>query len=287
MGDLLFLLIRDAARRLEQIGAGNPRLEAEYLMAAALGIPRIRLWMADADPEADEIARFDALLSRRLAREPLQYVLGSVDFAGLSLEVGPGVFIPRNETEVLIDLVSARLPAGPGPRLVIDVGTGSGAILLALLARCPDVRGIGIDRMTRPLEYARRNARRNSLADRSKFLVGDLLTPLRRDPSWDGIVSNPPYIRDDEGPALVPEIRQNEPPEALFGGADGLAVVRRLVPQAAERLRPGGLLAIEIGITQGPATLDLLREDHWTDATIEPDLTGRPRVLLARRKAHR
>ncbi len=283
MDEILFLLIRDCARRLERIGAGNPRLEAEYLMAAAMGIPRIRLWLIDSGPDPDAIARFEGLVVRRLSREPLQYVLGSADFAGLNLDVGPGVFIPRSETEVLVERMADRLRADGGAVRLIDVGTGSGAVLLGILARLPRARGIGIDTAPSALPLARRNAERNGLGPRATFARGDLLSAIRPARIWDGIVSNPPYVMECEGPDLSPEIRLHEPPEALFGGKDGLDVVRRLIPGAAERLRPGGTLAIEIGITQRDSALDLLRGGSWEEATVEPDLTGRPRILLARR----
>jgi release factor glutamine methyltransferase len=284
MGELLFLLIRDGARRLEGIGAGNPRLEAEYLMAAATGVPRIRLWLVDSEPDPDAIARFQTLLARRLEREPLQYVLGTADFAGLTLEVGPGVFIPRSETEMLVERVADRLRGGAGAKHLIDVGTGCGAILLGLLARFPEARGVGIDRASSAIAYSRRNAERTGLADRAALVRGDLLSAVRPARVWDGIVSNPPYVLAGEGADLSPEIRFHEPPEALFGGEDGLDVIRSLIPEAAGRLRPGGWLAIEIGITQGSAVLDLVRPDAWDETTVEPDLTGRPRIFLARRR---
>lgn len=283
-----FTWIRDAARALEAIGAGNPRLEAEYMMARALDMPRIRLWLTHASPSAEAIVRFEALLARRLAREPLQYVLGSAEFAGLELEVGPGVFIPRSETEVLVEIVAQNLAkiAGPpgivGPRIV-DVCTGSGAILLALLARFPEARGIGIELSREALSYARRNAIRCGLDARASWVRGDLLEPLAGLHGLDVIVSNPPYIRLDEAPALAPEIGAHEPPAALFAGEDGLDTVRRLIPQASSRLRPGGLLAMEIGITQGDAVLGLLDSSDWRMQAILPDLTGRPRVATATR----
>jgi len=295
-GNPLFVWIHDAARRLEAIGAGNPRLEAEYLMAAALGIPRIRLWLIDRSPTPDELTGFDVLLARRLAREPLQYVLGTAEFAGLELAVGPGVLIPRSETEVLVELVERELAAGcgsldPAPAIV-DVGTGSGAILLALLRRLRGARGVGIDSQPAALAWARRNAERlartdlerfSDLSRRVRFLEGDLLQPVEGETRFDAIVSNPPYVRLGERRDLAPEVRDHEPPVALFAGEDGLDVFRRLIPQAAEHLRPGGLLALEIGIAQSRAVLDLLGEGSWRGAEVRPDLTGRPRVVLARR----
>jgi release factor glutamine methyltransferase len=292
----LFDQVRDAAHRIESIGAGNPRLEAEYLMAAALGVPRIRLWLIDRHPSREEFAAFDALLSRRLAREPLQYVLGTAEFAGLDLAVGPGVLIPRSETEILVERVETALRALHGgcaaAPVIVDVGTGSGAILFALMRRFESSRGIGIDTQAEALGWARRNAARLAkddstgfpgLLDRVEFRLGDLLEPLLPNEVVDAIVSNPPYVRLDERETLAPEIRDHEPPQALFAGADGLDVTRRLIPQAATRLRPGGLLALETGITQTDAVRALLPDGVWSDVVVRPDLTGRPRVVLARR----
>jgi release factor glutamine methyltransferase len=274
----LFARIQDAARALQTIGAGNPRLEAEYLMAHALGVGRIRLWLIEDPPPMEALARFEALLTRRLGREPLQYVLGTAEFAGLTLEVGPGVFIPRSETEVLVEAVAGRLT---GPARIADVGTGSGAILLALLARLPAASGIGVDGSEEALQYARRNARRCRLDARAEWLRGDLLEPVPPGAALDAVVSNPPYIRLDESDALAPEIRDHEPHAALFAGEDGLDEVRRLIPAAASRLRSGGLLAMEIGITQGESARRLLGDGSWQGVEVLPDLTGRPRVALA------
>lgn len=281
----LFVWIRDAARRLEEIGAGNPRLEAEYLMAAALGVSRIQLWLRDVPPDPSQVVTFEAMLARRLGREPLQYVLSSAEFAGLALLVGPGVFIPRSETEILVERVETRLRSGHGgcaaaPRIV-DVGTGCGAILLALLDRFPEGSGLGIDRSSGALAWARRNAQALQMADRARFAQGDLLAGVLE--SFDAVVSNPPYIPDGECADLAPEIRDHEPPEALFAGADGLDVIRRLVPQAARVLPAGGLLAMEIGITQAQEVAQLLDGPDWSGVEIRPDLAGRPRVALATR----
>jgi len=280
-----FVWIRDAASRLGAIGAGAPRLEAEYLMATALGIPRIELWLREDPPTEEEIARFDTLLLRRLAREPLQYVLGTVEFADLTLEIGPGVFIPRNETEILVERVETSLGARGESCLsavrIIDVGAGSGAILLALLSRIPTARGIGIDSSPAALEWAERNAKRLELTDRVEFLENDLLDGLPSG-SADAVVSNPPYIALEEADSLAPEVREHEPPEALFGGKDGLDAIERIVPQAADVLVPGGLLALEISITQEDRVRRLLPAPTWTKVCVCPDLSGRPRVVLAR-----
>lgn len=277
----LFVWIRGAVPKLESIGAGNPRLEAEYMMSAALGIDRIKLWLYDTPPEPEQLARFEELLTRRLAREPLQYVLGTAEFAGLTLDVGPGVFIPRSETEVLVEHVVGALRDHDAPRIV-DVGTGSGAILLALLDRIPAATGTGIDILPAALECAHRNAEKLGLSGRAMFLHGDLLKGIEPG-SVDAVICNPPYIALSEADDLAPEIRDNEPVEALFAGTDGLDSIRELIPQAAELLPAGGLLALEIGITQGPAVRDLLGDGKWDRIELHDDLAGRPRVVLALR----
>jgi release factor glutamine methyltransferase len=296
-GTTVRALLRDAAVRLMEIGAGNPRLEAEYLLAHALGIERPVLLGRDpglaAGPDAE--AGFNALLARRLAREPLQYVLGTVPFAGLDLVIGPGALIPRGETEVLVEQVTAALR--PGDRsarhrdcaplpvyapLLIDVGTGSGAIVLALLHRLPGWRGIGIDSSPAALSWARRNRAR--VGERScELLRGDLLASIRTG-AVDAVVSNPPYIRSAEVPGLAPEILEHEPPEALDGGDDGLEPFRRLVVEAARVLRSGGLFAVELAPDEPDRAAELLAASGaFHGGRIFIDLAGRKRGLLARR----
>jgi release factor glutamine methyltransferase len=253
-------------------------------MAAALRIPRIRLWITDTPPSLDQIRSFESFLARRLAREPLQYVLGTADFAGLTLTVGPGCFIPRSETEVLVERVEERLRASSGsPAILVDVGTGSGAILLALLTRFPTSRGIGVDRSERALRWARGNADTCRCAQRTSFVRGSLMEWCGGGGVVDAVVSNPPYIREDDAHRLAPEIAEYEPREALFSGVDGLDHVRDLLPGAASALRPGGVLGLEIGMEQGEAVRHLLEGMDWEDAAVLPDLAGRPRVVLATR----
>jgi release factor glutamine methyltransferase len=290
-------LLRDAAERLWEIGAGNPRLEAEYLLAHAFGIERPALLGRDpglaAGPDAE--VGFEALLARRLGREPLQYVLGTVPFAGLDLVIGPGTLIPRGETEVLVERVAAALRPGDGPAhdgnsaplpvhapLLVDVGTGSGAIVLALLRQLPGWRGIGIDSSSAALAWARRN--RAKVGDRSCELIrGDLLASIRTG-AVDAVVSNPPYIRSAEFPGLAPEILDHEPPQALDGGVDGLEPFRRLVVEAARVLRPGGLFAVELAPDEPDQAAELLAVSGAFHAVrIFIDLAGRKRGLLARR----
>jgi len=303
----LSTFLRQAADRLRGIGAGNPRLEAEYLAAHALGVERIDLFRRhDEEPLPSEAAeRLEQLLRRRLAREPLQYVLGNVPFCDLLLEVGPGTLIPRSETEILVERVveaaremtavattmaegraSAMVAASASrsrPPLLIDIGTGSGAILLACLHRLPGWRGFGTDPSAAAMAWARRNRDALKFDDRAALLRGDLCQALRPG-SADFVVSNPPYIRREELADLAPEIREHEPREALDGGEDGLEVVRRLIPGAAAALRPGGWLALELAPDQ-PETVRALLADRgdFDSLRIFQDLAARPRGVLARR----
>lgn len=283
-GGGLAALLRDATARLGRIEAGNPRLEAEYLLAAALRLDRARLFLLPVgQPIAPAAwARFESLLTRREAREPLQYILGTVPFCDLELQVGPGVLIPRSETEVLVERVAKALARDrERAALLVDVGTGSGAILLALLHRLPAWRGIGIDRSPEALHWAGRNA--GPWRQRLLLVRGDLLEALPP-ASADAIVSNPPYIRRAEIDALAPEIRDYEPRLALDGGEDGLEPLRRLAAQAARVLRPGGLFAVELAPDQVAEAERLLAASGlFAPGESFDDLAGRSRGVLVRR----
>jgi release factor glutamine methyltransferase len=280
-------LLVDAARRLRGIGAGNPRLEAEYLLAHALRADRLELLRRRPDEPIDAPAAsaFERLLERRLLREPLQYVLGTAIFCDLELEVGAGVLIPRSETEILVEeVVHALTPASATPLCLVDVGTGSGAILLALLQRMSAARGIGIDLSAAALTWARRNARRAALELRVEWREGDLLDGVPPG-SASAVTANLPYIRSAELPDLAPEIREFEPVLALDGGADGLDLVRRLLPQAVSVLAVGGVLALELAPDQPAQVAGWLAADpRYAEVRTFRDLAGRERGVLARRR---
>lgn len=282
---------------LRRIGAGNPRLEAELLLCSALGYDRVSLL---SNPERhlgpDEERRLEELLDRRLCGEPLAYVLGNADFMGLYLEVGPGVLIPRSETELLVEKIEAELDAlreeenlpQDTPLRVLDVGTGSGAILVALASRNASVRGVGTDASREALAYARRNISRHNLAERVRLVAGDRFGAFR-DPSgafaFDAVISNPPYVRAGDFAGLPPEIREHEPRVALDGGSEGMDILRPLVQDAWRWIRPHGVLALEMSMEQSRS----LRA--WTEAQgryesvrIVRDLAGRDRFLFARRR---
>lgn len=259
------------------------RLEAELLLRHHLGADRTRFYLSfDSELMAEDTAPLNVLVSRRLRGEPLAYILGHKEFYGLDLLVGPGVLIPRPETELLVEralsFIKARFGFLTQPVTVADVGTGSGAVAVALATHLPHATIIATDVSARCLAMARQNAQRHQVYERIHLVQGDLLHPLGV--SFDLIVGNLPYIRDNEWPHLADEIRLYEPPKALLGGADGLALIRGLLPQAAERLNPKGALLLEIGADQGPA-LQTLAGQLFPQAmvTVSQDWAGLDRVV--------
>ena len=280
--------------------APTARQDAELLLLHTLSLPRTTIYSYPGRLlNAREQAAFSAAVARRLEREPVQYITGLQEFYGLPLLVSPAVLIPRPETELLVEAVLDRLPqpctqprtqARPPqshipqdpPLRLADVGTGSGAIAVALASRLPQARFTALDLSPAALAIARQNAGRHHVADRIDFLESDLFAavPATAEP-FDVILSNPPYIPDPDRPTLHPQVREFEPARALFAGADGLAIYQRLIPQALGRLRPGGLLALELGAGQQPALAHLLHT--WRAVHFLNDLQGIPRVVLARR----
>ena len=258
--------------RLEATEIDSPRLDADVLLAAVLGVDRARLIMDAGEPlERDAAERFDAWIGRRAVREPVAYILGRRDFRRLTLHVDRRVLIPRPETELLVE-TALELPTGAR---VLDVGTGSGAVALALADERPDLEVWASDVSDDALQVARANAERLGL--KVRFVAADLLGGELSSDRFDAVLSNPPYVRDDA--QLPPEIIGFEPPGALFAGPDGLDVVRRLVLDAAGR---AGLLAIEIGADQGPTAAALMSGAGWTQVEVRQDLAGLDRVVVGR-----
>ena len=229
--------------------------------------------------DREQQARYQRLLEQRLRFEPIQYILGSQEFFGLDLRVTPAVLIPRPETELLVEAVLARLPHTTNLRIV-DVGTGSGAIAIALAHALPQAFVTAVDFSPQALALARENAATHHLTDRITFLESDLLQQLAAEPPFEAIVSNPPYIPDADALTLHSQVRDHEPAQALFAGPTGLEVYTRLIPQAFALLKPGGLLALEFGFGQRDDLASLLTA--WHKVEFLPDLQGIPRVALAR-----
>jgi len=229
----------------------------------------------------DQQAAYQALILRRLTNEPIQYITGEQEFFGLTLQVTPAVLIPRPETEALVEAVLSELPP-EAPLRILDIGTGSGAIAIALAHHLPQVHLTAIDLSATALEVATANAARHNLTRRIAFRTSDLLNALA--PSelvFDAIVSNPPYVPLADRETLHPQVRDFEPSSALFAGSDGLDIYRRLIPQARAALKPHGLLALEIGHGQRDAIAALLAD--WNSVRFVDDLQRIPRVALARR----
>lgn len=273
---------------LKQQGSASPRLDAEVLLAAARGCERIALYTAY-DQIADERTRsvFREYVRRRAAGEPVAYLVGHREFFSLPFQVTRDVLIPRPETEHLVievlDLLKTR-PADQGPARVADVGTGSGAIAVSVAKHAAHCRIMALDLSAGALEVARGNAERHRVADRIEFLLSDLLAAIPLADPLDVIASNPPYVSLSEWGQLPPDVRNYEPQSALVGGATGSETIARLIPQAAERLRPGGWLLLEIGPAIEAAVRGLLDQDgHFASLPTVKDLAGLPRVVKALR----
>lgn len=278
-------LIRWSAEYLAEKGVESPRLDAEHLLAHALGTTRLQLYLQfDRPLEAAELDLYRPLLKRRAAREPLQYIVGRAAFRELELRCDPRALIPRPETEILVDKVLAWA-RGRTELRAVDVGTGTGCIALSLLSEGPFAEVWGVDVSADALELARVNAASVPEGDRLHLLQGDGLSPLPDGLQVDVVVSNPPYVREDEAPGLQPEVRDHEPAGALFGGGDGLDVVRGLLRDAPGRLVPGGLLALEVGAEQGSEVAALAGEVRTLEAVaVHRDLAGRQRIVTAVRR---
>ena len=276
------------ARVLEQHGCDSPRLDAELLLAHALGLSRARL-LARFDQELSpaELTRYRQLIERRRAHEPVAYIVGHKEFYGLDFYVDRRVLIPRPETELLvekaIELAGRVGDRGYGlyPLTLADVGTGSGAIAVSLAVHLPQATIYALDSSAEALEVAARNVRHHRVEGRVHLLRGDLLSPLPE--PVDIVVANLPYVSETELAELPPEIRCYEPLSALDGGPNGLRHIRRLLAQAREYLSPHGAVILEIGATQGKAVAELARQ-HFPTAEIEiaKDYGGLDRVVIVR-----
>jgi len=280
-------LLATAGRRLA-IDGGPATLEAEVLLAHVMQADRVWLHThPEAEPPLDARRRFDALVDERvLARTPIAYLTGTREFYGIPLVMRRGVFIPRPETEGLVDRVATWLrgrPGGGAGAVVAEPCCGSGAIAVAL-ARTTGCRMIATDLSPAAVALARQNADAAAVGPLVQVVPGCLLEPVQAGLRLDAVVCNPPYVRRDEMPGLAPDITRHEPELALVAGEDGLGVIRTLVGQAASRLAAGGLLAMEIGAGQGAAAAACLAEGPWDAVRCEQDLAGRDRYILANRR---
>ena len=268
-------LARALSRATQQLSATSdtPRLDAELLMAHALGIERDTLLLSRQDHMVP--AMYPELVERRRAGEPVAYITGKRAFWNIELEVGPGALVPRPDSETLIAAAIDHFAGTPGPKRILDLGTGPGTLLLAALDQWPEATGIGVDSSKEALAYARKNAERLGLANRAHFRRSDWAEGISE--RFDLVLINPPYVA--EGEDLGPGVAEFEPAEALFAGEEGLAEYRRLAPELNRLVARGGLAAVEIGSGQADAVGALLAV-HGLQARLARDLAGRPRAML-------
>jgi len=279
VGDLL----EEATRRLREAHVPEPRRDAIALVALSLGSDRGGVIARRPDRvDATVLERLEELLAARECRVPLQHLEGETEFRGLAFEVGPDALIPRPETE---DLVQAVLDAGlPDAARVADLGTGSGCIAVALAVERPSWRLVAVDLSAEALRVAGRNAVRHGVADRVALLARDFGdVPDRERGAYDAVVSNPPYVPEGEWRGLQAEVRDHEPKLALVPGPTGNEAYASVTRAAAVMLRPGGLLAFELGWKSEEAVREIVRAAGFAEATVGPDLQGIPRVLTSRR----
>lgn len=262
----------DAARQLSQ-SSETARLDAELLMAEAFHIDRDKLILSP--PEREVPKRFWSMVKRRTKGEPVAYITGRRAFWNIDLHVGPGVLVPRPDSEVLIASAIEHFEGSPGPKRILDLGTGPGTLLLAALDIWPKATGLGIDVSRRALSYFAANARRLGFDDRARFKLGNWAEKLSE--QFDLILCNPPYVA--QGAELGPGVREYEPDEALFAGETGLDAYCSLAPQLPRLLNSGGLAAVEIGYDQANAVAALLARDGLK-GRVAQDLAGRERALL-------
>lgn len=285
-------LLADAERALaagphpgSQIARARRDAEALLLLALQRRLPDVnRAWLIahqDDTVAPEAVCGLRAMLDRRIAGEPMQYIAGEAEFRGLPFLVNRHVLIPRPETEHLVEKVVALAANFRGPR-ILDVGAGSGAIAISARHECPDAIVSATELSESALALARQNAARLGFANRIRFLEGDLLEPVAGE-SFEIVASNPPYVPERDRASLSVEVREFEPAQALFAGEDGLAVFRLLIPAAFAALAPGGYLALEIGFGQEFAIAALLAASRFTQIEFTPDLQGIPRVASAQR----
>lgn len=265
---------------LKQKGVESPRLESELLLAFARKCPRIRLYTEFTELLTDgERAVMRELVQRRAKREPLAYLVGTREFYGRSFEVGTGVLIPRPETETLVDVCLERI-SRDAPREILEVGFGSGCIAITVAKQRPLCSVIATDISSVAMEIASRNVAKHGVSGQVTLVEGDILEPLKNSGrKFDGLVSNPPYIRDDERSQLQPEVAEHEPAEALFAGVDGLEIVRRIVKQAPGLLKPGAFIELELDPGQCEEVALMLQAAGFSETSIRRDLSGNARVV--------
>ena len=276
-------LFRETVQRLQTGGIEEAEIEAFLLLGRLLGLSRSQLVLGGEQPVSPATIRnWEEFLARRLRREPLAYILGEWEFWSLPFEVTPAVLIPRPETELLLETALEPLKAGPATVRLLDLGAGSGIIPIVLARELPQAAVYSVDCSCAALAVAARNARRNGVAGRVHLIASDWLRGIRRQPFFDAVLSNPPYIDCRVLADLQPEVRDFEPQLALDGGRDGLEIIAALSRDIAAVLKPGGLIFMEIGFDQGesaPAIFEAV--GCYRDIRVRRDYAGHPRILQA------
>jgi release factor glutamine methyltransferase len=282
-------LIRWTDEYFRRAGLTTPRLDAEVLLAETLAMDRVGLYTHfDRPLQPEELTRFKKLIRRRLQHEPVAYIIGKREFWSLTFKVTPDVLIPRPETEILV-AEALKVLAHPEKKernsRILEVGTGSGAISVALAKELPAASLVATDLSEKALSIAQENASRHGVRERIHFLQGDLFGPLEKGSAFDLIITNPPYIAQDDFPSLPPDVRNFEPRVALDGGKDGLTFFRNVLPRVGEFLSPEGWFLAEIGAGQEQKIRQIAQEnDQFASCDFVPDLSGIKRVFKAQKK---
>ena len=280
-------VIQRSSEFLAKRGVESPRLQTELLLAQVLALPRMKLYLDfERKLNETELEKLRQFVRRRGEREPLQHIVGSTSFCGLEIAVSSAVLIPRPETELLAErAVKLLKERGVEGASVLDFGTGSGCLAIAIAAQVAGAEIHALDVSEDALAVARTNAARHGLSGRIQFHRGDGFAALPEGMRFDFIVSNPPYIATEEIASLEPEVRDHDPRLALDGGTDGLDFYRRLAAEAGARLNAGGRLLVELGDGQAAAVRALCESAGWRVEPVENDYTGRARILIAHREA--
>lgn len=278
------LSIREIKDRTEgffkEKGVPNPKLDTDILIAHSLGIRRLDLYLDLERPLTEtQLSELRPLVRRRAAREPLQYIVGTTDFYGITLKVDARALIPRHETEELVDFIMKK--CATTPKRILDLGTGCGTLALALATQFPEAEVTAVDQSEAALALASENATALELDGRVQMMHGNWWTPIPKNARYDLIVSNPPYLTEDEMTTAAPEVIEHEPHSALVAGSDGLDDLRILLEGAPKFLEPNGLLAMETGIGQSQQLTDLAAQAGLEGESVD-DLSGRPRFFFAK-----
>lgn len=273
--------LKEISRKLGNCGIEAAEKEAELLLSEGIDVSRIDMYKNNPELSNTQMQSLNKMIKRRCGHEPLQYIIGHIEFLGLNLAVGEGVLIPRPETELMAEHAVKLLGAGNTDQLsILDLCTGSGCVALAIAEKFPDALVYGIDISEKAVRYARINAERNNIKN-AFFYCGDLFSTVKEIKSFDLIISNPPYIKSDEINELQPEIRDWEPLSALDGGIDGLVYYRKIMPAARQILNDTGILMLELGDGYAQSLKEMFESSGYSSIKILKDYSGQERIILS------